>query len=176
METLSSLSSPTQREEQQQNQFLHHAKQKHLIGQTCTQCSSCININTNTIPLPLSLSIISSTTTVTAAIMKKKKKLNSNNNSGIASLFHHSVVMATLLQYLRRRRRLHRHVFPLLSVLSACFLLLFAAFSLPLHHHHEHQHSVLIVYLSFSLYFFISQRRRFIHFVYLYVCALLSSG
>ncbi|KAM4099431.1 hypothetical protein ACJW30_07G159100 [Castanea mollissima] len=64
-------------------------------------------------------------------MMKKKKRLmNNNNNNNMGS---NGVVLASLMYHFRRKRRLHRHVFPLLSVISGCFLLLFAAFSLPLH-------------------------------------------
>ncbi|XP_075674521.1 O-fucosyltransferase 16-like [Castanea sativa] len=150
METLSSLttaSSQSEEENQQQQQqqniqseqfLLLHSHNNHHQSFQCSSSSSSSSsdttTNTTVPPLSIHLSFTNAAaeentaTTKTEIVMMKKKKRLMNNNMG-----SNGVVLASLMYHLRRKRRLHRHVFPLLSVISGCFLLLFAAFSLPLH-------------------------------------------
>ena len=137
-----------QLEEQQEIQNeLHLHSHNHQTVQ-CSSSSSSADTNTNTIPLSIHLSV-TDTETNTEIVMKKKKRLNNSGSNGHHNHHHNGVVLASLMYHFRRKRRLHRHLFPLLSVISGCFLLLFAAFSLPLH-------SVLFLSLSLSIY----RRRR----------------
>ncbi|KAF5449077.1 hypothetical protein F2P56_029560 [Juglans regia] len=123
METQSSASSsPSHREDDHRHVLL-------FIAQP-TQCSLPSNTMT-TAP------------TTTTAMKMKKKKLNldtANSKKGLASRSGlHGVIVASLIHQLRRPRILHqRHVFPLISALSGCLLLLFAASSLPVIQHQSH--------------------------------------
>ncbi|XP_050263523.1 O-fucosyltransferase 16-like isoform X2 [Quercus robur] len=120
-----------QLEEQQQIQNeLHLHSQNHQTVQCSSSSSSSADTNTNTIPLSIHLSF-TDTETNTEIVMKKKKRLSNSGSNG--HHHHNGVVLASLMYHFRRKRRLRRHLFPLLSVISGCFLLLFAAFSLPLH-------------------------------------------
>ena len=160
METLSSMTTASQNEEENQHQQIQNEPLLHSHNQQTVQCSSsssCADTNTNTIPLSIHLSF-TDTETKTEIVMKKKKRLSNSGSNGHHH-HHNGVVLASLMYHFRRKRRLHRHVFPLLSVISGCFLLLFAAFSLPLHHH-DNLHSVLFR----SLY--INDVVSVFHFVY----------
>ena len=160
METLSSMTTASQNEEENQHQQIQNEPLLHSHNQQTVQCSSsssCADTNTNTIPLSIHLSF-TDTETKTEIVMKKKKRLSNSGSNGHHH-HHNGVVLASLMYHFRRKRRLHRHVFPLLSVISGCFLLLFAAFSLPLHHH-DNLHSVLFL----SLY--INDVVSVFHFVY----------
>ena len=147
METLSSMTTASQNEEENQHQQIQNEPLLHSHNQQTVQCSSsssCADTNTKTIPLSIHLSF-TDTETKTEIVMKKKKRLSNSGSNGHHH-HHNGVVLASLMYHFRRKRRLHRHVFPLLSVISGCFLLLFAAFSLPLHHH-DNLHSVLFLSL-----------------------------
>ena len=160
METLSSMTTASQNEEENQHQQIQNELLLHSHNQQTVQCSSsssCADTNTKTIPLSIHLSF-TDTETKTEIVMKKKKRLSNSGSNGHHH-HHNGVVLASLMYHFRRKRRLHRHVFPLLSVISGCFLLLFAAFSLPLHHH-DNLHSVLFL----SLY--INDVVSVFHFVY----------
>ncbi|KAK4562022.1 hypothetical protein RGQ29_004754 [Quercus rubra] len=136
------MTTASQNEEENQHQQIQNEPLLHSHNQQTVQCSSsssCADTNTNTIPLSIHLSF-TDTETKTEIVMKKKKRLSNSGSNGHHH-HHNGVVLASLMYHFRRKRRLHRHVFPLLSVISGCFLLLFAAFSLPLHHH-DNLHSV----------------------------------
>ena len=161
METLSSMTTASQNEEENQHQQIQNEPLLHSHNQQTVQCSSSsssADTNTKTIPLSIHLSF-TDTETKTEIVMKKKKRLSNSGSNGHSHHHHNGVVLASLMYHFRRKRRLHRHVFPLLSVISGCFLLLFAAFSLPLHHH-DNLHSVLFL----SLY--INDVVSVFHFVY----------
>ena len=147
METLSPMTTASQNEEENQHQQIQNEPLLHSHNQQTVQCSSSsssADTNTKTIPLSIHLSF-TDTETKTEIVMKKKKRLSNSGSNGHHH-HHNGVVLASLMYHFRRKRRLHRHVFPLLSVISGCFLLLFAAFSLPLHHH-DNLHSVLFLSL-----------------------------